>query len=245
MILRIKLVRHVHGRRVSPDCHVLFAFPARRSQPVHGSVSAPACQLRPAHAGYACCAASTAAYQAHYSSSVSLRNVSLSERSLLTTSCRSSTVGSSSRIDAGNSVCPESSTLCPSSTCTPAFPSHGLIKAGTSSAPKNEAGHLPTFLDLGTKLQYPVDFTFGGHRIQFRAGLTVYNVLNHFQFPRRPAVRCITELRHLLQLHRPALSHRWRLQLLSLPDVNQALRNCPSPLVTGMLGLGGHRPRKC
>jgi len=30
------------------------------------------------------------------------------------------------------------------------------------------------------KLQYPVDFTYKKHHIQFRAGLTVYNVLNHF-----------------------------------------------------------------
>jgi hypothetical protein len=34
---------------------------------------------------------------------------------------------------------------------------------------------LPIFLAVDTKLQYPVDFTFRGHRIQFRAGLTVYN----------------------------------------------------------------------
>jgi hypothetical protein len=45
---------------------------------------------------------------------------------------------------------------------------------------ENRAGSLPTFLALDTKLQYPVDFTFRKHRIQFRAGLTVYNVLNHF-----------------------------------------------------------------
>ena len=29
-------------------------------------------------------------------------------------------------------------------------------------------------------MQYPVDFTFHGHRIQFRAGVTVYSILNHF-----------------------------------------------------------------
>ena len=45
---------------------------------------------------------------------------------------------------------------------------------------ENRAGHLPTFLGLDTKVQYPVDFKFRGHRIQFRAGLSVYNVLNHF-----------------------------------------------------------------
>jgi outer membrane receptor protein involved in Fe transport len=44
---------------------------------------------------------------------------------------------------------------------------------------ENQAGRFPAFLDLDAKLQYPVDFTFKKHRIQFRAGLTVYNVLNH------------------------------------------------------------------
>jgi hypothetical protein len=45
---------------------------------------------------------------------------------------------------------------------------------------ENRAGRFPTFLALDTKIQYPVDFTFRDHRIQFRAGLSVYNVLNHF-----------------------------------------------------------------
>ena len=44
---------------------------------------------------------------------------------------------------------------------------------------ENQAGRFPTFLALDTKLQYPVDFKFHGHRIQFRFGLTVFNVLNH------------------------------------------------------------------
>ena len=44
---------------------------------------------------------------------------------------------------------------------------------------ENQAGRFPAFVGLDAKLQYPVDFTFHGHRIQFRAGLTVYNVLNH------------------------------------------------------------------
>jgi hypothetical protein len=44
---------------------------------------------------------------------------------------------------------------------------------------ENEAGRFPTFLALDTKFQYPVDFMFHGHRIQFRAGVSVYNVLNH------------------------------------------------------------------
>jgi hypothetical protein len=45
---------------------------------------------------------------------------------------------------------------------------------------ENQAGRFPTFLALDTKAQYPVDLKFHGHRLQFRAGVTVYNVLNHF-----------------------------------------------------------------
>jgi hypothetical protein len=44
---------------------------------------------------------------------------------------------------------------------------------------ENRAGRFPTFLALDTKFQYPVDFAFHGHRIQFRFGFSVYNVLNH------------------------------------------------------------------
>lgn len=44
---------------------------------------------------------------------------------------------------------------------------------------ENQAGRFPVFLALDTKFQYPIDFTFRGHRIQFRAGFSVYNVLNH------------------------------------------------------------------
>ena len=46
--------------------------------------------------------------------------------------------------------------------------------------PENQAGRFPTFLGLDVKLQYPVDFKFHGHHIQFRAGLTIYNVADHF-----------------------------------------------------------------
>ena len=44
----------------------------------------------------------------------------------------------------------------------------------------NEAGRFPTFVDLDVKVQYPFDFKFRGHHIQFRAGVKVGNVLNHF-----------------------------------------------------------------
>jgi hypothetical protein len=60
------------------------------------------------------------------------------------------------------------------------FPYSRLDQNWNFIGAENRAGRLPTFLALDAKLQYPVDFTFRGHRIQFRAGLTVYNVLNHF-----------------------------------------------------------------
>ena len=59
------------------------------------------------------------------------------------------------------------------------FPFSRLDQNWNRLGPENHAGRSPTFLALDTRLQYPVDFKFHGHRIQFRAGLTVYNVLNH------------------------------------------------------------------
>jgi hypothetical protein len=59
------------------------------------------------------------------------------------------------------------------------FPFSALDQNWQYLGPENQAGRFPTFLALDTKLQYPVDFKFHGHRIQFRFGLTVYNVLNH------------------------------------------------------------------
>jgi hypothetical protein len=60
------------------------------------------------------------------------------------------------------------------------FPYSRLDQDWNFIGAENRAGRLPTFLALDTKIQYPVDFTFRGHHIQFRAGFTVYNVLNHF-----------------------------------------------------------------
>ncbi len=60
------------------------------------------------------------------------------------------------------------------------FPYSRLDQNWNFLGPENQAGRFPTFLALDTKLQYPVDFKFHGHRIQFRAGVSVYNVLNHF-----------------------------------------------------------------
>ncbi len=60
------------------------------------------------------------------------------------------------------------------------FPFSRLDQNWNFLGPENQAGRFPAFIALDTKLQYPVDFKFRGHHIQFRAGLTVYNVLNHF-----------------------------------------------------------------
>jgi hypothetical protein len=60
------------------------------------------------------------------------------------------------------------------------FPFSRLDQNWNFIGAENTAGRLPSFLALDTKIQYPVDFTFHRHRIQFRAGLTVYNVINHF-----------------------------------------------------------------
>ena len=46
---------------------------------------------------------------------------------------------------------------------------------------RNGAGRFPVFVGLDVKFLYPVDFKFRGHRIQFRAGLSILNVINHAQ----------------------------------------------------------------
>ena len=43
---------------------------------------------------------------------------------------------------------------------------------------RNQAGRFPTFIGPDIKFQYPVDFTYRKHRIQFRAGLSILNVFN-------------------------------------------------------------------
>jgi len=45
---------------------------------------------------------------------------------------------------------------------------------------RNEAGRFPAFASLDLKLQYPFDFKFRGHRIQFLGGLKVIDVTNHY-----------------------------------------------------------------
>ncbi len=46
---------------------------------------------------------------------------------------------------------------------------------------RDTAGRFPTFVGVDAKIQYPFDFKFHGHRIQFLGGLKVSNILNHFQ----------------------------------------------------------------
>lgn len=45
---------------------------------------------------------------------------------------------------------------------------------------RNQAGRLPSFISPDVKLQYPFDFQFRGHRIQFLGGLKVIDVTNHY-----------------------------------------------------------------
>jgi len=59
------------------------------------------------------------------------------------------------------------------------FPFSRLDENWNYVGKRNDAGRLPTFLALDVKFQYPVDFKYRGHRIQFRAGLSILNVLNH------------------------------------------------------------------
>ena len=59
------------------------------------------------------------------------------------------------------------------------FPFSRLDQNWNYLGKENQAGRFPAFLGFDTKIQYPVDFKFHGHRIQFRAGLTIYNLLNY------------------------------------------------------------------
>ena len=60
------------------------------------------------------------------------------------------------------------------------FPFSKLDQNWNYIGQRNAAGRLSTFVGLDTKIQYPFDFTYRGHRIQFRGGLSVLNVLNYF-----------------------------------------------------------------
>jgi len=60
------------------------------------------------------------------------------------------------------------------------FPFSAVDAEWNYAGRRNEAGRFPTFVGLDVKVQYPFDFKFRGRRFQFRAGLKVINVLNHF-----------------------------------------------------------------
>lgn len=61
------------------------------------------------------------------------------------------------------------------------FPFSKLDGNWNYAGQRNQAGRFPTFVGLDVKFLYPVDFKFHGHRIQFRAGLSILNVINHAQ----------------------------------------------------------------
>jgi hypothetical protein len=45
---------------------------------------------------------------------------------------------------------------------------------------RDQAGRFPTFASLDLKLQYPFDFKFHDHRIQFLGGIKVIDIANHY-----------------------------------------------------------------
>jgi hypothetical protein len=59
------------------------------------------------------------------------------------------------------------------------FPFSALDANWNYIGQRNTAGRLPTFVGFDTKFQYPIDFTYRKHRIQFRFGLSILNVLNY------------------------------------------------------------------
>lgn len=60
------------------------------------------------------------------------------------------------------------------------FPYSKLDENWNFIGQRNEAGRLPAFASLDLKLQYPFNFMFRGHRIQFLGGLKVIDVTNHY-----------------------------------------------------------------
>jgi Carboxypeptidase regulatory-like domain/TonB dependent receptor len=60
------------------------------------------------------------------------------------------------------------------------FPYSKLDETWNYIGARDEAGRFPTFASLDLKLQYPFDFTFRGHRIQFLGGLKVIDLTNHY-----------------------------------------------------------------
>jgi hypothetical protein len=60
------------------------------------------------------------------------------------------------------------------------FPYSKLDENWNYLGARDQAGRFPTFASLDLKLQYPFDFAFRGHRIQFLGGLKVIDVTNHY-----------------------------------------------------------------
>jgi carboxypeptidase family protein/TonB-dependent receptor-like protein len=60
------------------------------------------------------------------------------------------------------------------------FPYSKLDENWNYIGARDEAGRFPTFASLDLKLQYPFDFQFRGHRVQFLGGLKVIDVTNHY-----------------------------------------------------------------
>jgi hypothetical protein len=60
------------------------------------------------------------------------------------------------------------------------FPYSKLDENWNYIGARDEAGRFPSFASLDLKLQYPFDFTFRRHRIQFLGGLKVIDVTNHY-----------------------------------------------------------------
>jgi len=60
------------------------------------------------------------------------------------------------------------------------FPYSKLDENWNYIGARNEAGRFPTLASLDLKIQYPFDFQFRGHRIQFLGGLKVIDVTNHY-----------------------------------------------------------------
>jgi Carboxypeptidase regulatory-like domain/TonB-dependent Receptor Plug Domain/TonB dependent receptor len=60
------------------------------------------------------------------------------------------------------------------------FPYSQVDENWTYVGQRDQAGRFPAFASLDVKLQYPFDFKFRGHRIQFLGGLKVIDVTNHY-----------------------------------------------------------------
>jgi carboxypeptidase family protein/TonB-dependent receptor-like protein len=60
------------------------------------------------------------------------------------------------------------------------FPYSKLDENWNYIGARDEAGRFPTFASLDLKLQYPFDFKFRNHRIQFLGGLKVIDITNHY-----------------------------------------------------------------